>query len=401
MAARKPAKRGRQAGFGTVRTLPSGNYQASYVGPDGKRHNARTTFPNLGPARDWLAMTKAQISTGTWIPPEEARTKQAREAMTFGEHADRWLATRRKKGQPLRPNTQTTYRRLLDTHLAFFAPYRLVGIDRAMVRDWYNEHLATGHISQTTAAYKLLSLILGEAAEDELIPASPCRIKDARSARTGREVRPPSREEFDRLVEVIDPRYRAMVQIMGWGGLRFGEVAELRRKDFTITRAADGSVTGIVVAVERAMVYVTTVPDLLPRDVKRCPCKPGCTIGPPKTERGKRTVALPAIAFADVIDHLDNRTGKFGNSLLFVAPTGDQRHLTQPLFWWPWDQARTKIGRPDLAVHSLRHFHLTEYAKTGATVRELMDRAGHSTPETALGYQHSTGRDAELAMRMA
>ncbi|WP_314431668.1 tyrosine-type recombinase/integrase [Microbacterium lacticum] len=401
MSPAKKVKKGRQPGFGTVRKLPSGNLQASYIGPDGKRHNAASTFANVGPARDWLASVKAQINMGTWLPPEEAQTKRERENMTFGEYAERWFVTRRKKGQPLRPNTQQTYRTHLDKRLAVFADKRLVAIDRAMVRDWHNEQIATGHISQATAAYKLLSLILGEAVEDELIPANPCRIKGARSARTGREVEPPTRDELAKLVEVIDPRYKAMVQIMAWGGLRFGEVAELRRKDFTITRDADGAVSVIEVTIARAMVHVTKTPDILPRDVKLCPCKPGCTVGPPKSEDGKRTIALPPHVFGDVLDHLDNRTGKFGNSLLFVASTGDQRHLTQPLFWWPWNEARKKAGRSDLSVHSLRHFAGTRHQEAGATLKDTMSFLGHSTPGTAMGYQHETGRRVELAMRMA
>ena len=102
MSPAKKSKAGRRPGFGTVRHLPSGNLQASYIGPDGKRHNAATTFTAIGPARDWLALVRAQINKGTWLPPEEASTKRAREAMTFGEYAERWLATRRRKdGQPL------------------------------------------------------------------------------------------------------------------------------------------------------------------------------------------------------------------------------------------------------------------------------------------------------------
>ena len=149
------------------------------------------------------------------------------------------------------------------------------------------------------------------------------------------------------------------------------------------------------------MVHVSKLPDHLPKGVKACPCQTGCTIGPPKTKDGKRTVALPPHVYVDVLDHLDNRTGKFGNSLLFTAPTGDQRHLYQPLFWWPWNQARTKAGRPDLSVHSLRHFAGTRHQETGATLKDTMAFLGHSTPGVAMGYQHETGRRAELAMRMA
>jgi len=48
------AKRKRRESFGAVRELPSGRMQASYVGPDGERHNAPQTFDNLTEARGWL-----------------------------------------------------------------------------------------------------------------------------------------------------------------------------------------------------------------------------------------------------------------------------------------------------------------------------------------------------------
>ena len=90
--------------------------------------------------------------------------------MTFGEDAERWLATRRRKdGQPLSVNTQSNYRRLLDGNLAPFKSQRLVAITYSTVKAWRDERIATGTISQTTAAYKLLSLIMREAVEEELI----------------------------------------------------------------------------------------------------------------------------------------------------------------------------------------------------------------------------------------
>jgi integrase len=66
-----------------------------------------------------------------------------------------------------------------------------------------------------------------------------------------------------------------------------------------------------------------------------------------------------------------------------------------------WHQARTKIGRPDLHFHDLRHTGNTLAAATGASTKELMARYGHSSPRAALRYQHATrGRDAAIAQML-
>jgi integrase len=53
---------------------------------------------------------------------------------------------------------------------------------------------------------------------------------------------------------------------------------------------------------------------------------------------------------------------------------------------------------PGLHFHDLRHTGNTWAAKTGATLRDLMDRMGHSTTRAALIYLHKTsGRDRKIA----
>lgn len=65
-------------------------------------------------------------------------------------------------------------------------------------------------------------------------------------------------------------------------------------------------------------------------------------------------------------------------------------------------RARKAIGRPDLRFHDLRHTGATMAAQAGATMRELMDRLGHSTPQAALIYQHAAAdRQAALAARLS
>ena len=63
-----------------------------------------------------------------------------------------------------------------------------------------------------------------------------------------------------------------------------------------------------------------------------------------------------------------------------------------------WATARDEINRPDLRFHDLRHTGLTWSAATGASTAELMRRAGHSSAQAALRYQHATeDRDRVLA----
>ncbi len=67
-----------------------------------------------------------------------------------------------------------------------------------------------------------------------------------------------------------------------------------------------------------------------------------------------------------------------------------------------WSAARAGIGRDDLRFHDLRHSGLTWSAATGASVAELMRRAGHASQAAALRYQHATDeRDRAIARSLA
>jgi integrase len=74
--------------------------------------------------------------------------------------------------------------------------------------------------------------------------------------------------------------------------------------------------------------------------------------------------------------------------LVFVGELGAQ--LRRSNFTRTWTKAREAIGMPDLHFHDLRHTGNTLAAMTGAHLRELMERMGHSSTKSAMGYLHST-----------
>ncbi|WP_207229881.1 site-specific integrase [Krasilnikovia cinnamomea] len=68
-----------------------------------------------------------------------------------------------------------------------------------------------------------------------------------------------------------------------------------------------------------------------------------------------------------------------------------------------WRAAVKRAGVPDetdLHLHDLRHTGSTWSAHSGATLKELMARIGHSSTRAAMIYQHAT-RDRDHAIAAA
>jgi integrase len=110
-------------------------------------------------------------------------------------------------------------------------------------------------------------------------------------------------------------------------------------------------------------------------------------IGTPKSEAGIRDVAIPPHLIPMLKDHLNKNITGGKEGLLFSAAHGGT--LAPSTLYKSFYPARDKAGRPCLRWHDLRHTGAVLAAQTGATLAELMGRLGHSTPSSALRYQHA------------
>lgn len=385
---RKRTSTGRQQRqtFGQLETLPSGRVRARYTGPDGKRYNAPQTFDTDTDARGWLAVQQAAIVRNEWSPggAAAAATRQASRALTLGDYSNDWLSTRKVKGVPLRDRTRVEYARLLAGPLAPLLGERLGSVTPARVRAWHDEQTRTGKATQTARAYGLLNTIMATALADDIIPTNPCRLRGAQSATTGRVVLPPTADELQAILAAITPRYRAAVVLAAWAALRYGELTELRRKDIQIRRAPSGDAATIRVKITRAVTHTTGV---------------GYVVGKTKSAAGVREVALPPHVNSVVDAHLLEWVAADADALLFPATDG-VTHLAESTFVKHWYPARLAANRADMPWHALRHYGASSYARTGATLKEIQARLGHSTVAAAMRYQHEAGRDEELAALM-
>lgn len=389
-------KRGRET-WGALRKLPSGRWQARYIGADGKGYSARTpadkplTFDGKETARAWLRRTRQDIEAGTWLPPAErarqldADAKKAAAAV-FGSYARSWVATRvNSKGAPLRPRTRAEYIRYLDRGLAEFEGDQLADITKARVRVWHARRAKTAPTAAGVES-RFLSAVMNTAVEDGLIDTNPVDGKLRRTAR-GVKHRPPTPEELAVLLDKIGDRFRFAVLLGAYGGLRLSEWRALRRRDITY----DGE--RWTVSVTRSAVYV-------PGD--------GFHVGPPKSSAGIRDVSLPVSLNEQVRTALAD-VGPFPDSLVF-APQKGAEFVHDSEFNRAWNAARVAAGvrvkgkdgtwRNTVREHDLRAYAGTAYAQSGATLRETMQFLGHGSVAAAMAYQHSTGRAAELADRM-
>jgi integrase len=348
--------------FGSVRRLPSGRFQARYTIPGTDTVvTAPMTFTTKQDAETWLAVQRADLARGTWKPPDK------RKPLLVGEYAERWLTERN-----LRPTTAAHYRRMLDRFvLPSLADIPLGKLTPEMIRTWW-ARLDTGPVYRARV-YSMLSTLCTTAVEDGLIPSSPCVIRGAGKVKRKQEIKLPTLEELTVIVGAMTPAYRLLVLLAAWCGLRYGELAELRRKDIDVKAG--------VIRVRRGVTWVDG----------------DAIIGRPKSEAGIRDVNIPPHLIPVVIAHLKEHAGI---ELLFPSPRGHQmRHQD---FWPHWDAARTAADRRDLHVHHLRHLGATLAAQSGATVRELMARLGHSTPQMSMQYQHwSQQRDKEIAAKLS
>lgn len=373
-----------RASFGTTRKLPSGRVQARYTEANGQRVTAPTTFETKRAALDWLAGVRADKMRGQYRDHRVG-------SEAFGTYAAAWIANGGSRGK-LAEKTRVNNEDLLAGLLSPLHDYPLNTITPAIVRAWYSRArkdlaatlktraeearrkvvaeakrrgveppeplpVPTGE-SRLRQAYTLLRSILATAVRDDLIGSNPCQIVGAGSvAHPERPLMSP--EMLGTIVEEMPEQWTLPIRVMFGAHLRVGELVALQRGDY-----ADGALR-----IERQTTLVNG--------------KPVTT----STKTGKgRTVAIPPSIADELEAHLAASKG-FPRSPMFLRSDGEP--ITNHALGQAWRRAARRVGLGQFHPHDVRHAGLTMAAQFGATTRELMARAGHSTARASLLYQHA------------
>jgi integrase len=383
--------RGRKRRFGTIRKLPSGNFQVRYPGQDGILRTAETTFPTETDAQDYLVQLEAEMLRGEWLDPDAGK-------VSIKEFAERWIAER-----DLSARSRENYTGYLRNHInPHIGSLMLVEVSPGRIRTWRKGLLDDGTGESTVAkCYRFLHAVMATAADDELIKRNPCRIRGAGVEKSPERPIATLAEVFA-IAANIQPRYRLLVLLAAFAQLRYGELLALQRGDITLPPRreprAEEVEAGVapseliddgfgVLRVDRAITQLDSGEKL---------------VKGPKSEAGHRTVNLPGAILPDVRRHLrtDGFTDPGESGRLFRGPKGATP--TRQNFNRVWKAALRKASaNPKLHLHDLRHTGGTLTAQTGATLKEIMSRIGHSSTRAALLYQHATSeRDRRIAQAL-
>ncbi|MGX1806104.1 site-specific integrase [Nocardia sp. NPDC055321] len=390
-AAKKPKARAPRRDFGRIRKLPSGRFQAGYLGPDLQLHNAENTFDTKARAEGWLADERRLIDLDIWKPlnarsPEPA---EIADAILFGEFAEKVIDTRvSRQGKPLARRTKDSYRYLLRTHLnPTFEQTPITDITLEMVRDWYvgvsrirttgrkakPETKAASDVPTARArAYEVIRMVMNVAADDGLIDKNPCRIKGATAIQPAHDATVLQPQEISALANAMPAELRASVLLAAWCGLRPSETFELRRRNFN----ADCS----IMSVSHAATYRE-------RQIVVDRPKAGST--------GEVVVPqhIRSAIRAHLAEHVDNKP----DSLLFPDPDNGAT-MREWIYRRIFTKACAQIGRKGFRPAELRHTGGTVAAQAGGTLPEVMERLRHKTPQAAMRYQKiAAGRAQTLA----
>jgi integrase len=185
---------------------------------------------------------------------------------------------------------------------------RLDQLTPARIARWRDEQIAGANtrtsepgIAPTFVAqsYRVLRACLSAAVREGHLATNPCTIPGASTARPLREKRLLTQDEIEALTAAIPARYRALLVVLAWTGLRFGEAAALTRSNLHLDQG--------YISVRRRVVHLSGH---------------GADVDTPKSGAGVRDVYLPAFVTAELERHLARFSPNHPDALVFPAATG-------------------------------------------------------------------------------
>ncbi|SRR6266704_515932 len=378
-------KKGQEEKTWTVR------YEAPPDPETGKRREVwKRGFVKYGDAKKWLNEQLAAIDKGEHVTPSKMKlTKYLR---------DEWLPGMRAS---VRPGTYDSYELLCRKYIIpRLGGIELQSLTTGRIKAFYNNELLlsggadggplAGKTVRNVAA--VLHCALEEAAALSYIPRNPA-TKAKLPARNQPEMQTWNEEQVraflatvavdhgQRGSEAAERRLFAAWRLMLTTGMRRGEVIGLRWSD---------------VSPDLGRLQITST---------RVRAAKGVTTGPPKTDAGRRYIALDPTTVAALKAwrkyHREHERMPIGpryidSGLVFVNPDGSGITPNRLSIWFR--SAAKRSGLPAIRLHDLRHTYATIALRRGTPVKVVSARLGHASIAITLDlYAHALPQDDESA----
>jgi integrase len=324
------------------------------------------------------------LKRGEWIDPLRGR-------LPLGDYATDYMGTVVDQDASTRLGRDSYLRNHL---LPAFGDKPLCQITTPDVRHWVadlSEVLAPPTVGDV---YRLFARIMRQAVEDEYLMKSPCdaRITLPENKRSRKADRWLTVPQLESLADAIEHRFRCVVLLMGYAGLRFGEVAGL-----TLDR----------VDLLHGQIVVRQSLQELAGKLK---------LKHPKTEASGRELTLPSFLVEELREHverfpaapyaveteagvIDDHAGPQSVRFLFsgrdgapLRKTWNRRHFRTAA-----ESAGLLAGPPRLRPHHLRHTCASLLIDRGAHAKDIQEWLGHSSFQVTMdvyGHRFPERQDA-------
>jgi integrase len=357
--------------MGHVEKYGNGKFRGrTYV--NGKR--VSKTFDSQSAAWAWVDGTELPTPASSSFAPAgfvaSASSVTVNEFLKAGGHVTAHM----------KPNTIDFTRSLTDAHIKpRWGDVALSAITHHDLQQWVVKELDNGKRSPATVQHiaRLMKRVLDSAVGASLIPANPAvGLKTPHFEEE--EMRFLNTAEIQRLVDAFDERYKPLVHVCAFGGLRIGEALGLRWKRVDMF-AGKIEIIEIVSEIRGKIVR-----------------------GTPKTRSSRRTVSIPRSAVYALTDH-SRRPGvdTTPDAFVFPAPKGGQTRYGN-FYKRVWLPAVAASGLAPLRPHDLRHTAVALWIAAGGGPKEIAVRIGHSSVSFTLDrYGHLfPSQDAALTARL-
>lgn len=366
----------------------NGTWEIRWRDANGKPHTKR--YKRHEDAKQDEILFRGQVQAGTFVPPSK---------LTVAQWADQWLDS----AHNLRPSSRRIYEAALAHILPALGDTRLDRLTAEPIDTYLTTRLTQAKPSTVHIEYRTLRRMLKLAVARQKLPRSPMadviepRIPDE-------EMQFLDADQLETVATAIDQRsrhtnpaakWRTLILVAGWGGLRWGELAGLR-----VER----------VDVDNQRVQVVTQLDAA-----------GKLWSGPKTRTSRRWVSLPPGVAVELAEHIDGRRPE---DVVWTLPQGGplQHSRWMSRVWYP-AMDRTGLGTYEVTkheyvpsrrkkrttahyegfrFHDLRHTAAALAIRAGAHPKAIQMRLGHSSIQVTLDrYGHLyPDMDAEIATKL-
>lgn len=324
-------------------------YRVRYRDPD--RAERSRTFERKVDAERFAAEIESDIHRGDYLDPRAGQ-------VLLADWAEKWLAT-----LSVKPKTKSSYESLLRSRiLPIFGRRKLGNLKPSDVQGWvssmHEEGLSPSRIRQAAI---VLRQIMDTAVQDRMIGRNPCeRIKLPRLKHEEAAYLEP--RVVDQIVGEIDDSHQVMFRVLAMLGLRWGEVAALRRRHIDLLRKR--------IRVEDSLAEIS-----------------GKFVFGSTKSHAVRNIPIPPSLVSQLAQHLETLDNS-AEALVFPGPKGGPfryRYAYMQL----WRPALSRLDLPPTGLHTLRHSAAARLISAGASPKAVQSVMGHRSAAFTLNvYGH-------------